>query len=161
MPPRVDYKEGDLKFCKRCNQRKPLSEFKFNKGLPRKDGTLPYQTFCKACQMMVSEIWAKRNRVELNRRNRERRKRINVKMQAKFERTRKKYGIGELEFTEMYRSQNGMCAICHKREATHVDHNHKTGAVRGLLCNSCNAGMGNFKDDPEVMKEAINYLLSR
>jgi len=45
------------------------------------------------------------------------------------------------------------------REAVmHVDHDHKTGKIRGLLCKRCNVGMGYFKDDPSILKKAVRYL---
>ncbi|WP_348771320.1 endonuclease VII domain-containing protein [Streptomyces sp. RKND-216] len=54
--------------------------------------------------------------------------------------------------------QVGVCAICLSAAAEHVDHCHETGRVRGVLCFSCNAALGQFKDRPEVMQRAISYL---
>jgi hypothetical protein len=54
------------------------------------------------------------------------------------------------------------CAICNKDLATtkdrHIDHCHDTGTVRGILCHSCNTGLGHFRDDPELMMAAIRYV---
>lgn len=69
----------------------------------------------------------------------------------------------------MLEAQNGVCAICGKPEsrrskktghiyALHVDHDHKTGDIRGLLCHHCNAGLGHFADNVEAMEKAIAYL---
>lgn len=79
----------------------------------------------------------------------------------------RKYGITLQEYAQRIVDQNGVCAIC-KQPETHmrngklkalaVDHDHKTGAVRGLLCSDCNTGIGKLKDDPEIMKSAIRYL---
>ncbi len=75
-----------------------------------------------------------------------------------------KYGITLLEYTELLESQNGKCAICksiydHPRfKYLAVDHCHSTGKVRGLLCHSCNAGLGRFKDDPAILYMAMKYL---
>lgn len=52
----------------------------------------------------------------------------------------------------------GRCQICHKETALHIDHDHSTGQVRGLLCNSCNGGLGAFKDNPDFLHEAVRYL---
>lgn len=49
------------------------------------------------------------------------------------------------------------CAICGD-VAMHVDHDHKNGKVRGVLCVNCNVGLGRFHDDPDMLKKAINYL---
>lgn len=58
----------------------------------------------------------------------------------------------------MLREQDALCAICHKAPAAHVDHDHKTGAVRALLCFNCNGGLGQFRDDPVVLRAAADYV---
>lgn len=52
------------------------------------------------------------------------------------------------------------CVICGSEEKLVVDHDHKTGAIRGMLCNHCNRGLGHFRDDPELLEFARIYLLS-
>lgn len=72
---------------------------------------------------------------------------------------RLRYGISKLDYNEMFHSQNGMCAICSTSFLKlHVDHSHKTGEVRGLLCGSCNRGLGLLKDNTEFLLKAIEYL---
>jgi hypothetical protein len=72
------------------------------------------------------------------------------------------YGLSKEEYIAMYEKQQGLCAICKKEPTTkrglHIDHNHKTGTVRGLLCHSCNVGIGNFMDDPGLLISAIEYI---
>jgi hypothetical protein len=69
-------------------------------------------------------------------------------------------------FEEAMIKQNGCCAICggdgssHKNRL-HVDHDHKTGTYRGVLCHNCNLGLGHFKDDVILLKAAIEYIESR
>lgn len=76
----------------------------------------------------------------------------------------KKYGLTPEQYDEMNGKQNGLCAICSKPEITKskvrlaVDHDHKTGYVRGLLCNTCNTALGKFYDNIELLKSAIWYL---
>jgi hypothetical protein len=55
-------------------------------------------------------------------------------------------------------AQGGVCAICNVAPAVHVDHDHATGAVRALLCFNCNGGLGQFKDDPELLHAAAYYV---
>lgn len=69
-----------------------------------------------------------------------------------------KYGIDVHEVEELIRDQGGLCAICRDQEAQQVDHDHETGRVRGILCGGCNAGLGQFKEDPEIIRRAIDYL---
>lgn len=78
----------------------------------------------------------------------------------RYERT---YGITGEQYHEMLVSQSGVCAICgNEQVGGHrllcVDHCHNSGQVRGLLCVSCNTGLGQFKDNPEFLKSAIRYL---
>jgi hypothetical protein len=68
-----------------------------------------------------------------------------------------KYGLTSEEFEALAKSQNYRCAICETPEL-HVDHDHGTGAVRGLLCGPCNRMLGCAKDDPDVLERAIEYL---
>ena len=74
---------------------------------------------------------------------------------------RRNYGIEVEEYDEMLEAQGGVCAICGgeaHREFFDVDHCHETGRVRGLLCASCNMGLGKFRDDPKILQNAIDYL---
>jgi len=79
----------------------------------------------------------------------------------------RRFGITRQEYAEMFLKQNGTCAICSQPEtatrlgkvkALSVDHNHKTGVVRGLLCSDCNTGIGKLKEDRNIFLSAIQYL---
>ncbi len=79
----------------------------------------------------------------------------------------RKYGLSQAEFENLKNLQDNKCAVCNKEE-THkkygqicelsVDHDHKTGKIRGLLCNNCNRGAGFLKDSPEVAIKLAEYL---
>jgi hypothetical protein len=71
---------------------------------------------------------------------------------------KKKYGLTERELAAMMAAQGGRCVICLAGPAEHVDHDHTTGAVRGILCSGCNTGLGNFGDDLFRLIGAMNYL---
>ena len=78
---------------------------------------------------------------------------------------RRTYGVSADEVDEMLADQNGRCAICGARPerlaSMHVDHDHERGHLRGLLCSSCNQGLGQFKDDPALLLRALVYLRQR
>ena len=72
-----------------------------------------------------------------------------------------KYGITEADYDRMAKVQGGVCAICKCRQRFQklaVDHDHKTGKVRGLLCVSCNRGLGTFFDSTYRLRAAADYL---
>lgn len=73
------------------------------------------------------------------------------------------YGIDSVRYYEILESQNGCCAICSKHKSLfkkrlHVDHCHTKGKVRGLLCGSCNLGIGKLGDTYEGVQKAAEYL---
>lgn len=73
------------------------------------------------------------------------------------------YGISPEEYEKLLSKQEGVCAICkvtseEYKKNFHVDHCHKTGKIRGLLCQKCNLGLGQFKDSPEFLLSAVEYL---
>jgi Recombination endonuclease VII len=70
------------------------------------------------------------------------------------------YGITEDQFQTMLLVQCGKCAICQEvlDEKICVDHDHETGLVRGLLCDFCNTGLARFKEIPDLLRVAANYL---
>lgn len=75
----------------------------------------------------------------------------------------RKFGITMEEYLRLRKKQKKRCAICRKpystkQEMLSVDHNHETGQVRGLLCGSCNRGLGLFTDNPKALRRAARYL---
>ena len=76
----------------------------------------------------------------------------------------RKYGINKEKYFEIMELQGGKCAICGAEigdavgNRLYVDHNHTDGSVRGLLCSKCNFGIGQFQDDPSLLRKAAEYL---
>lgn len=74
----------------------------------------------------------------------------------------RKYGMTIEQYDVMLEAQGGGCFICGRppREdiSLHVDHDHSTGKVRGILCFCCNNALADFQEDPEVLKKAASYV---
>jgi len=122
--------------CPDCGQVKQLEEFP--RAASNRDGR---HTYCKPCH---------------NFRGRETRDRLyggsrNYHLRAR-------YGITAAEYDAMIEAQDGLCALCNERPPEHVDHDHATGTVRGLLCSCCNQGLGNFRDSVLALRAAVVYL---
>ena len=75
----------------------------------------------------------------------------------------RKFGLTVADYDKMVDDHEGVCAICRQPCKTGrrlaIDHCHGTGAIRGLLCQNCNIGLGKFQDDPALLKAAADYLL--
>lgn len=77
---------------------------------------------------------------------------------------KRRYGITIKQYDTMYEQQDGHCAICGKElikgvvNGCCIDHCHETGKVRGLLCDSCNVGLGRFNDNPDTLIKASSYI---
>jgi hypothetical protein len=124
------------RFCTDCEQTKPLTEF------PRhRNDSGGHGRYCKPCH---------------NSRGKESKQRLYGGSREYH--LRRRYGIGESDFDEMLAAQEGRCAICGAPDPQHVDHDHRNGWVRGILCFNCNGGLGQFKDDPKLLAGAYTYL---
>jgi hypothetical protein len=144
-----------MKQCKKCLKVQPLKNYG-NKAAS-KDKLQPY---CKECQKAASRDWyvknaERRSRVAKTWRDNNPDKVFRYDLKAK-------YGITVEEYNRLLESQGGVCAICGQtcyKNRLSVDHDHATGEVRGLLCDNCNKALGCFKEDPLVIKKALNYLV--
>lgn len=123
------------KWCPDCNTVLPLTDFV--RTVQTRSG---YSAYCKPCHNKRSKA-----------------SRAKVGGSRTYHLTRR-YGISAAEADHMLESQGGLCAICRSAPAEHVDHDHATGNVRALLCFNCNGGLGQFKDDPEVLRAAADYI---
>jgi hypothetical protein len=140
-----------VRTCSKCGESKPLSEFWRDKR--KRDG---YMVRCKRCKTADIRAWFKahpENHKERYWANRD------------LERERhlvRKYGVTFARYAELLKEQHGCCAICGRPEPPtrmlDVDHDHKTGQVRGLLCTSCNRVIGHTGDSPTILRSAADYL---
>jgi hypothetical protein len=71
---------------------------------------------------------------------------------------RRRYGIGQADVDRMLLEQDNKCTGCHKPHPEHVDHDHATGLVRGMLCFNCNQALGNVRDNIVVLERLSDYL---
>jgi len=124
----------EQKKCYRCQEDKPLEAFAKNKAKP--DGL---QERCKDC--------CKSHYHNSGYTNRQRALAL-----------KKKYGLTLLDYDLMVDEQGGQCAICGAEEKLYVDHDHNTGKIRGLLCNTCNRAIGLLKDDSLTVYKAAEYV---
>lgn len=122
-----------MKICKKCNEPKGL--FDFSAHPTTKDRL---QAYCKPCNSVACKEFAQRNP------GRKRKQR---------------YGLHQEDYEALLLKQGFRCAICDMIMARpNVDHDHKTKAVRGLLCRHCNLGLGHFFDNRQLLSKAAQYL---
>ncbi len=133
-----------MRTCVTCAEEKSIEGF--NKNPRYKDG---YTRECKVCMYARARKWARTHRAKIN-------------TSARNSRLIIQYGIDILQYEQLLLRQGMVCAICRgvcksgRRLA--VDHDHRTGAVRGLLCGACNRAIGNLGDSVERLRRAIEYL---
>lgn len=143
----------ETKTCKTCEQELNLLHFEIHlKRRILKDGShqmKPYlRNSCKSCRAgKPVQIRQEKERYNYTKQQLYRCKTLKFK-----------YGISLVEFKEMAKIQENKCKICGEEKLLNVDHCHTTGKIRGLLCTNCNLGLGNFKDNPELLTKAIKYL---
>ncbi len=106
--------------------------------------------------------WQQENPERVNAYRRARRLEPEVKMRERAGHLKRKYGITVGQYDEMLAAQGGGCCICGRppREdvSLHVDHDHSTGEVRGILCFRCNNALADFQDDQQLLQKAAAYL---
>lgn len=146
--------DSTTKRCYKCKTHKTLEWFSRSKR--EKDGLQP---ICKIC---VSS-YTRKNSEKKKQQDRDRYHNFkDVWLNQNYKRT---YGISLEQYNEMLKQQKGTCAICKNKcpsaRRLAVDHSHTTGIVRGLLCIHCNQGIGHLKDDPSLLRKAIDYLVTR
>lgn len=143
-------KNTETKECTNCGVTKSLDSFKV-------DGRTSDQlsNICIKC---------KRVKEEVSRTKRKQKYRQGKGKDRKKEWLKYLYNLTKEDYYSILENQNHSCKICGTHESKvfkqtlFVDHCHTTGKVRGLLCNSCNTGLGRFKDSQDILQKAIGYL---
>lgn len=138
-----------MKVCKRCLFEKQDTDFSPRKNRPV--GQL--RSYCKKCQAAYSRAHQRANPEK-------------VRQGAFVRELKRMYGLIPADVERMFADQAGCCGCC-RREISlirgvenyrRIDHDHATGKVRKLLCINCNAGLGQFKDRVDGLRQAIAYL---
>lgn len=128
------------KRCCMCHFTKEVAQFCADRNEP--DGLL---NRCRPCNSSMSSTYHAKN-----------------KDKAKNRWLLHKFNITLTQYTEILARQGGRCAVCHRTNPEQkyfpVDHKHSTGQVRGILCGTCNVGIGMFYDNPELLRQAAQYL---
>ncbi|MEV6049978.1 endonuclease VII domain-containing protein [Streptomyces sp. NPDC052107] len=169
-----------VKRCSRCKQHKPRAAFARNKAM--RDGLQVYRRRCAAVyhqQRQVAEGRNVRPSVAVPPGHKYCRTCGEIKPHSEWTRNssasvvlatlceaikgrqhhlKRDCGLTEAERDALIASQRGLCAICPAAPPAHVDHCHKTGRVRGVLCFNCNSAIGKLRDDPDVGRRAVAYL---
>jgi recombination endonuclease VII len=133
------------KWCPRCKAWLPLGDFG---DKPSSRSPSKKEAYCFECKKKYDKAKVPAYRARLN---------AYQRRHLRF----RKYKLTEEQVLDMLATQQHKCRICPTQltlESCHIDHDHETGKVRGLLCGLCNRGLGNFKDDPALLQVAIAYL---
>lgn len=136
---------AQTKACKHCGLEKSLHDF--HRQTACKDG---HRHICKLCANAVCRKYYANNTEK-------------AKTATKRCRMMTMYGMSLSDYERLLQAQGMSCAICRTKSPGglgrfHVDHCHSTGRIRGLLCHSCNTGLGLFKDSDVNLRRAIEYL---
>lgn len=127
----------NIRQCRKCRNQRVRNQKSIKKA---KDGQRIYYYANKTARYENWKRWAANNKEHYS-----------------ISKIAKKYGMTVNDYKERIKSQDSCCFICNKKSKLVVDHNHITGEIRRLLCTNCNLGLGHFKDNPELLKNAANY----
>lgn len=131
-----------LHVCTMCNISKKNSEY------PKKVGDRRLRKYSSICKICNKDRWKKY---------------IKSPIELKTYKLKYFFNLSYADWEELKIKQNNSCAICNKSQdilikTMAVDHDHNTGKVRGLLCDSCNLGLGKFQDNIEILENALKYM---
>jgi len=162
QPILYEIRDGEeYKRCTKCFvfQPKGLSHFSAHQSC--KDGL---NSQCRVCHKAYNKTPDQLKKASANAKKRRREKKAEDPNFFKSEKIRITYKLKREVYENMFEEQGFKCMICQEASIkpytkhSHVDHCHKTGKVRGILCKDCNLGLGRFKDSVESLERAIDYL---
>jgi hypothetical protein len=140
------------KICSKCKVDKLVEEYHLVANSDKR------RTICRDCVAERFRNWKSKNTEAVRNKWRIASRKYSRKPGYADTRKLKKYNLTLEQHTEMYDRQNGVCSICGSDRTLVIDHCHKTNKVRELICNSCNLGLGSFKDNPNLLLIAAEYL---
>ena len=155
------------KKCSLCGTVKEEREFHYS-GFIKADGTKSRSSHCKECNRnkpsYQRDYWQKpenkaRKKVSAHKSYIRNKSKISERARERVYKT--KFGITIKKYDEMLEKQHGVCKICGRPPSSkrhHVNHDHKTGRVRSILCTNCNMMLRAAKDDPTILRLAAIYL---
>ena len=146
------------KICNGCSLLYPIDEYNIRIN---KQGKPTRQSQCKKCRAAYTRKRTQEHPEKVKESNRlyALKRPDRIKMWSIRSRW-KKQGYNPNEIEKFILEHKGGCEICGETKKLVLDHNHETGALRGMLCPECNFGLGKFKDNKNLLNKAINYLSS-
>lgn len=155
---------SEPKRCSHCTDSYPAEDFYITRA--NKDGLDGWCKYCRRASKKTPEARAKAAALartpEYRQKNKEwiRKNEAHYKRNQYDTRIRREYGISAEDVDAMRSAQDNRCALCSRPFSSHphIDHDHTSGAVRALLCNKCNRGLGYFDDSPSLLSKALEYL---
>ncbi len=123
----------EIKYCNKCSRDLPTTKF----GLRTYgNGEKALQSKCKDCERVIRKQYYKPH-----------------------EYARRKFKLSEEDYNTLINRSQGLCEVCNTPMTKRcIDHDHKTGKVRGVLCNNCNTSLGLLNDSVETLNKLIQYL---
>lgn len=149
--------------CKECERTRLLKFFEGRRYTCRDCRNHGYQRVWRARPEVMARAIRYRNSPAFKRRSAELSKDPVRRARKAFNIRKHKYGVTKERYFKLFEKQKGKCGVCGCRppkgdHSFHIDHNHRTGKVRGLLCRRCNNGLGFFRDQVRLIRKAVRYL---
>lgn len=162
MPEVSQTDRRSTKLCRHCQRHLPLSDFYQYRDTAR-GGRVSRRARCRACDDSAKKLSIAKKPERYNAWHAAYRASYAERQWAYC--LKRSFGMTVERYNEILRKQDGLCAICRRppqgrKKRLSVDHCHETGAIRGLLCDHCNRGLGLIGDNIEGLSRAIAYLRS-